>query len=281
MIRRQILIPIFLIAFTAIALWAAEPPKTGPAAPGQTKGLEDALRNLHAPLAGGDPLPPEESLKKLKVQDGLVIELVAHEPTVRQPLNIHFDERGRMWVMNYAQYPYPAGLKIVEYDRYIRAKFDKVPPPPPHQFRGADFITVHEDAKGDGSFSKVKTFADGLNIATSSLHGRGGIWVMNPPYLLFYPDKNRDDIPDADPVVHLSGFGLQDTHAVASSLRWGPDGWIYGAGQHLHRQGEGRDRTRNQDHRFPGPGALAVSSRKAQIRNLRGGRRQYLRRRLR
>jgi putative membrane-bound dehydrogenase-like protein len=52
---------------------------------------------------------------------------------------------------------------------------------------------------------------------------------MNPPYLLFYPDKNRDDVPDGDPEVHLAGFGLEDTHAVASSLMWGPDGWIYGA----------------------------------------------------
>jgi putative heme-binding domain-containing protein len=223
---RLLIVPIPFIAF---ALLAAEPPRTGPAETGRTKGLEDALRNLHAPLAGGDPLSPQESLKKLKVQDGLVVELIAHEPTVRQPLNISFDERGRMWVMNYAQYPYPAGLKIVEYDRYIRAKFDKVPPPPPHHFKGADYITIHEDVKGDGSFSKVKTFVEGLNIATASLHGRGGHWVMNPPYLLFYPDKDRDDVPDGDPVVHLSGFGLEDTHAVASSLKWGPDGWIYGA----------------------------------------------------
>ena len=52
---------------------------------------------------------------------------------------------------------------------------------------------------------------------------------MNPPYLLFYPDADRDDVPDCDPVVHLSGFGLEDTHAVASSLTWGPDGWLYGA----------------------------------------------------
>jgi putative heme-binding domain-containing protein len=52
--------------------------------------------------------------------------------------------------------------------------------------------------------------------------------VMNPPYLLFYPDNDRNDVPDGDPVVHLSGFGLEDTHAVASSLMWGPDGWLYG-----------------------------------------------------
>ncbi|MFM7215523.1 MAG: dehydrogenase, partial [Verrucomicrobiota bacterium] len=30
------------------------------------------------------------------------------------------------------------------------------------------------------------------------------------------------------PVVHLAGFGLEDTHSVANGLVWGPDGWIYG-----------------------------------------------------
>ena len=104
-----------------------------------------------------------------------------------------------------------------------------VPPPPPNHFRGKDRITIHEDTDGDGTFDKVKTFVEGLNIATSTLHGRGGVWVTNPPYLLFYPDANGDDVPDGDPVVHLSGFGLEDTHAVMSSLTWGPDGWIYGA----------------------------------------------------
>ncbi len=55
------------------------------------------------------------------------------------------------------------------------------------------------------------------------------MWVLNPPYLLFYPDRNNDDVPDGDPEVHLEGFGLEDTHSVANSLRWGPDGWLYGA----------------------------------------------------
>ena len=61
----------------------------------------------------------------------------------------------------------------------------------------------------------------GLNIATSVQVGNGSIWVLNPPYLLRYPDANHDDLPDGDPEVHLSGFGLQDTHATANSLLWG------------------------------------------------------------
>ena len=68
-----------------------------------------------------------------------------------------------------------------------------------------------------------------MNIASSVQVGNGGIWVLNPPYLLFYPDADGDDIPDGDPEVHLSGFGIQDTHSIANSLLWGPDGWLYAA----------------------------------------------------
>jgi putative heme-binding domain-containing protein len=193
------------------------------------KGLDSALNSLHAPTRDTKPLSAAESLKHFKLRPGYAVDLIAEEPVVRQPLNISFDARGRMWVTQYIQYPFPKGLKIVEYDRYIRAKFDKIPLPPPRGDKGADRITIHEDTDGDGTFDKTTVFADGLNIATSALPGNGGVWVMNPPYLLFYPDANGDDVPDGDPVVHLSGFGLQDTHAVANSLTWGPDGWIYGA----------------------------------------------------
>jgi putative heme-binding domain-containing protein len=225
----SLLAAVSLLLLFAVPIEASDPPPTGSAAPGQTKGLEEALRRLHAPLAGGEPLSPTASLKKFQVAEGLAVELIAAEPTVRQPVHLSFDPKGRLWVVNYEQYPFPAGLRIVEYDRYIRAKFDKVPPPPPNHFPGRDRITIHEDTDGDGTFDRVKTFVEGLNIATSVLVGDGGVWVSNPPYLLFYPDRNGDDIPDGDPEVHLSGFGLEDTHAVMNSLTWGPDGWIYGA----------------------------------------------------
>jgi glucose/arabinose dehydrogenase/mono/diheme cytochrome c family protein len=171
---------------------------------------------------------PEESLRHFTLSDGLEIEVVASEPLIRQPLNLHFDERGRLWVVQYIQYPFPAGLKVVKYDKYLRAVFDKVPRPPPNHVRGADKITILEDTDGDGRFESHKDFLAGLNIATSVAVGRGGVWVLNPPYLLFYPDRNKDDVPDGDPEVCLSGFGLEDTHAVANNLRWGPDGWLYG-----------------------------------------------------
>lgn len=176
-----------------------------------------------------DPLGPAAAFKQLKVADDLKVEPVLTEPTVAQPIFMTFDERGRLWVAQYLQYPFPAGLKILSEDKFLRATYNKVPPPPPRHFKGLDRITIHEDTDGDGVFDRHKTFVEGLNIATSCVRGRGGVWVLNPPYLLFYPDRNNDDVPDGDPEVHLQGFGLEDTHSCANSLQWGPDGWLYAA----------------------------------------------------
>jgi len=193
--------------------------------------VEKMIRSFAGKGAVGDnsqPSTPDDSMKAFQVADDLEIKLLASEPEVRQPLDLTWDHRGRLWVVQYLQYPFPAGLKVIKYDQYLRAVFDKVPPPPPNHFKGADKVSVLEDTDGDGEYDKIKDVLTGLNIVSSVLVGRGGIWVLNPPYLLFYPDANGDDVPDSDPVVHLSGFGLEDTHSVANNLEWGPDGWIYG-----------------------------------------------------
>jgi putative membrane-bound dehydrogenase-like protein len=189
--------------------------------------VERALKKI--PEGDAGPLTPGESLARFKTPDDLEIELVLSEPTIGQPLSIKFDERGRLWLVEYLQYPNPAGLTMVSRDKFLRTVYDKVPPPPPHHFKGADRISIHEDTDGDGVYDKHKMFVDGLNIVTSVARGRGGVWVLNPPYLLFYPDRDGDDVPDGDPEVHLEGFGLEDSHSVVNNLRFGPDGWLYAA----------------------------------------------------
>ncbi|WP_231742730.1 PVC-type heme-binding CxxCH protein [Stieleria varia] len=177
---------------------------------------------------GSQPTPPDKALDMFRLRDGFQIELMASEPNIAQPLFLSWDSRGRMWVVHYRQYQFPAGLKVIRYDQHLRAVFDRVPDPPPHGTPGKDLITVHGDPDGDGHYETHQPVISGLNIASAVQVGHGGIWVLNPPYLLFYPDANRDDVPDSDPVVHLSGFGLQDTHSIANSMMWGPDGWLYG-----------------------------------------------------
>jgi putative membrane-bound dehydrogenase-like protein len=188
-----------------------------------------ALADLAGGTVWGQGFPPEEAVQRMQVPPGFEVKLAACEPEVRQPVTMTFDDRGRLWVIQYLQYPNPAGLKPVKVDQYLRTIYDRIPEPPPKGPRGADKITILEDTHGDGCFHTVKDFVTGLNLASGMALGHGGVFVAQPPYLLFYPDRNGDDIPDGDPEVLLNGFGMQDAHAFPNSLQWGPDGWLYGA----------------------------------------------------
>ncbi len=209
---------------------AAAPPPVAPVAPVPAVVTAPKPPTLDLPQEAKSPaLSPAEARERFHVAEDLAWDQVLTEPQITQPVFLNFDERGRLWVVEYRQYPLPAGLKTISHDSVWRSVYDRVPPPPPHHFKGADRISIHEDTHGDGIYDRHKVFVDGLNITTAVERGRGGVWVLNPPYLLFYPDANNDDVPDGDPEVRLSGFGLEDTHSVANSLRWGPDGWLYGA----------------------------------------------------
>jgi putative membrane-bound dehydrogenase-like protein len=171
---------------------------------------------------------PADAAGRMTVADGLEVRLIAAEPLICQPVAIEFDDRGRLWVIQYLQYPNPAALNRIAVDRYSRTVYDRVPEPPPRGPQGADRITILEDTDGDGRADRSHDFVSGLNLASGLAFGHGGVFVVQVPYLLFYPDRDRDDRPDGEPEVLLSGFGMEDAHSVANSLTWGPDGWLYG-----------------------------------------------------
>ncbi|MDG1894824.1 MAG: c-type cytochrome [Fuerstiella sp.] len=174
-------------------------------------------------------LTPAAAVKEFKVADGLAIGLFAAEPQVSQPLSITFDDRGRMWVLQYRQFPNPNGLKPVRVDNWLRTQYERLPEPPPKGPKGNDRISIYEDTDGDGRADTAKEFLSDLNLASGMALGYDGVFVVQSPYLLYYPDRNQDDVPDGDPEVLLTGFGMDDAHAFANSLTWGPDGWLYGA----------------------------------------------------
>jgi putative membrane-bound dehydrogenase-like protein len=215
-----------------VACGPRKPTNTDVSAMGANKEVIEHLQRFEGRGALTDeskPLPPQKALETFQTASDLRIDLVLSEPRIFQPVEMKFDRKGRLWVVQYNQYPYPKGLKITGVDNHLRLQFDNVPAPPPNDVKGADRITFFEDTDGDGTFDRSTDAISGLNITTSVLLGKKRIWVLSPPYLLAYWDKDGDGIPEGEPEVHLSGFGLEDTHAVANSMRWGPDGWIYGA----------------------------------------------------
>src|SRR5688572_19884281 len=151
----------------------------------------------------GPPLSPQEAIAKMTVPEGFVVELVASEPDIVNPVAMCFDERGWVWVTESVEYPrFEAGL-------------------------GRDRVKVLEDTDGDGKADKFTVFADGLNIPSGIAVGHGGVWVANAPDILFMQDTDGDGKADKTEVV-VTGFGRDDTHELPNSFTWGPDGYLYG-----------------------------------------------------
>jgi putative membrane-bound dehydrogenase-like protein len=155
------------------------------------------------PVAAGNGLTPEAAAKAMTMPPGFHSTLFAGEPDVHQPIAFTIDERGRLWVLENYSYP--------NWSPY-----------------GRDRILILEDTNGDGHFDKSTVFYDQLNFATGIAVGHGGVWVGSAPYLLFIPDKNKDDVPDGPPQVILDGWGHDDLHETLNSFVWGSDGWLYG-----------------------------------------------------
>src|SRR6185295_12652070 len=55
-----------------------------------------------------DPLPASEQIKKFHLPPGFKIELVAAEPDIAKPMNLAFDDHGRLFVTSSYEYPFPA-----------------------------------------------------------------------------------------------------------------------------------------------------------------------------
>ena len=161
------------------------------------------------PATSGLPLPADEAAKKFQVPPDFRVTAFAAEPDIRNPIAMTWDGRGRLWVAE--NYTYA--------DR--KTTFD---------FSLRDRVLIFEDRDHDGHFDHRQIFTDEVQLLTSVEVGRGGVWLMTPPQLIFIPDKNRDDRPDSEPVVVLDGFtpSRDNYHTFANGLRWGPDGWLYG-----------------------------------------------------
>lgn len=160
----------------------------------------------------GDPitrlqeaLSPEESMRQVVLEPGFRLELFAAEPDIVNPIDMAWDERGRLWVVETTDYP-----NEFEPER-----------------RGNDRIRILEDTDGDGRADTFTIFADSLNIPTSLTLSNGGVIVAQAPDMLYLKDTVGDDRAGVREVL-FTGWGTFDTHAGPNNLRYGFDNRIWG-----------------------------------------------------
>ncbi len=156
-----------------------------------------------------------EVLKSIKVPEGYKIELFADEdtfPDLANPVQMSFDNKGRLWVATMPSYPhYKPG--------------DPLPD---------DKLLILEDTNGDGKADKQTVFVDGLHLPMGFEFSHNGVYISQGYKLLFVADTDGDDKADVREVV-MAGFDDHDTHHAISAFCADPSGaFLMGEGTFLH-----------------------------------------------
>jgi len=156
-------------------------------------------------------IPPTELKdvqKTFQLKPGFELQVAAAEPNVYDPIEICFDENGRMFVVEMRDY---SEMRDVT----------------PHLGR----IRLLEDKDSDGVFETATVYADDLPWPTGVICYGGGIYVAATPDLLYFKDTNGDGKADIRKTV-FTGFGVEkdrlNVQALVNCLRWGLDNRIHG-----------------------------------------------------
>jgi putative heme-binding domain-containing protein len=159
-------------------------------------------------IASTEPRTPADERKAFRLPPGFEAQLVVAEPGIHKPLNLNFDDRGRLWVTDTVEYPFPAG---------------------PNR-KGRDTVKVLEDFAPDGRARKITTFADGLNIPIgvvplSTAKPQTALVYSIPNILRLRDTTGAGTADERTPLV--AEFGFRDTHGMTNAFTRGFDGWIY------------------------------------------------------
>lgn len=149
-------------------------------------------------------LTPEDSLRAIHLSDDFHAELVAAEPEVMSPVDMAFDENGRLFVAEMLDYPYD--------------------PPPGKPARSR--ISVLKYNKGEGKFHRASVYADNLLAVSGIMPWKGGLIVTSAPDILYLKDTKGDGKADVRQVLY-SGFARTDQEDRITNPILGVDNWVY------------------------------------------------------
>ena len=168
----------------------------------------DKENNLHnhekrrGPARIQEQLSPEDSAKCMVLAKGFEAQLFAQEPDIVNPIDVIWDDRGRLFVAETVDYPAIKG-------------------------KGSDRIKICEDTDGDGKADKFTVFAEGFSLHTGMCWVNGGIILAQAPDMYFLKDTDGDDKADIIKKIN-TGWGTGDLHGGPSNLKYGFDNKIYG-----------------------------------------------------
>lgn len=200
------------------AIWAAAEGKSLDVAAldKETRSLPEVKTNYNPEKNGSlKYLYGEEAISHLKLPDGYKIELFASEkefPDLANPMQLSFDNKGRLWVAVMPTYPHYR----------------------PGDAKPNDKILIFEDTDNDGKADKQIIFADHLHLPVGFEIESDGVYVSQGTNFVKLTDTDGDSKADKREIL-LSGFDDHDTHHNIHAFCADPSGAIYmGEGVFLH-----------------------------------------------
>ncbi len=168
------------------------------------------------PVMEPGPKSPAESLKCLKPRPGFVVELMAAEPLVQDPVAFAWGADGKFWVVEMGDYPLGVDGKNkfggrIKFLEKTKASGGRQPP-------GGD----------DGPYNKATVFLDNLGYPTGVTPWGKGVLVTCAPDIFYAEDTDGDGKADKK-VVLYTGFREGNQQHRVNGLVWGLDNWLYGA----------------------------------------------------
>jgi putative membrane-bound dehydrogenase-like protein len=179
---------------------------------------------------------PEQQLAGFHVPEGFVVELVASErDSVVNPIDLTFDDAGRLWTQTARMYPLDP-ISDIQWDDLLKLMDDEEAQRNHPNFRrilrlykgetkGPDKIIVLSGIYGKGKV-KPRIWADGLTIPMSVLPYRNGAYIAQGSEMFLMEDTDKDGKADKR-VPLFTGFGFTDTHTMAHALVRAPGNWIH------------------------------------------------------
>jgi mono/diheme cytochrome c family protein/glucose/arabinose dehydrogenase len=149
----------------------------------------------------------EESIGKIKLEDGFSIKLVAAEPLVSAPVAMTFDNKGRVWV-----------LQMDDYMPDTLGTGENIP---------SAKVVILEDKNKDGVMDTRKVFLDSLVMPRAICLIENGILVAEPPYLWHYDIVN--DKPVNKTLIDKEYTDGGNVEHQPNGLYRALDNWIYNA----------------------------------------------------
>lgn len=204
----RIVLPLFagmcLILSTIPAL-AASP---DPAQNGDRKGQEQPMVDRQFEVPPAPALTPEQALTSFTIADGYRIECVASDPLIHDPVDIAFDARGRLWVVE---------MSTLMLD-----------PDATGELEPKCAIAVLEDSDGDGVYDSRSEFVSNEVLPRSIAFVGDGVLAILPPQIVYLRDTDKDGVADQREVVDTGiNAGLSNPEHAANGLTLGIDNWIY------------------------------------------------------